>query len=32
MYRAENGSLEGSPSVAALRQALEQAVKQAGAA
>ena len=29
---AENGSLEGSPSVAALRQALEQAVKQAGAA
>ena len=32
MYRAENGSLEGSPSVAALRQALEQAVEQAGVA
>ena len=25
MYRAENGGLDGSPSVAALRQALEQA-------
>ena len=32
MYRAEHGSLDGAPSVAALRQALEQAVKQAGAA
>ena len=32
MYRAENGSLDGSPSVAALRQALEQVVEQAGAA
>jgi hypothetical protein len=26
MYRAEDGSLDGAPSVAALRQALEQAI------
>ena len=32
MYRTENGSLDGSPSVAALRQALRQALEQAGAA